>query len=792
MIDFEKYGLDEESLKTYWTGTGKNLNREALRNLIASRLKDGIDSGLRDHRTYWAVDLAYDTPFNQTSYTLMRHLVCRKYQDTKEVYDAFNKWGLSTDDIVKTSIGPDGKPRAVINVPVMYKLLIPLVKCYTTIRQAKLFNDRNQNPLFKFEPTHFTLKSRVIGDVITDVVHRIASEYGYPQILRQAILQTLRYGICLMFPQEEWHSEKVPDGETGEKTLREGLRYNLPHPTRMAYDPSHRLSTVNTDTGISWALYWQVDTYSNVNNNEKYWNRDKIPYGRNIKQHWPTYFEEVYPCTMSYPELLSTKSGAGESDRENKIAFYQSSADEDKAVTRTEYFMKLIPKDYGMGTYKYPIWMRFVVASDDTVMWCAPVPYCPIIFMGYDFDDMRARNAGLGLEILPFEDALSNVLSQWILSVKQNLSRCVFYDTNQVDAAALENVENLGQRRFQGVPFIPYDSRKQQVAGTNPRDSFVSINFPEHNTEQIAALLNSVLSLLERVLVLSSHEIGQASSHEQTAEETRVIAGNTSTRVTFTGTFIDDGIDAWKRQLYLAARAYMDDDVTSQISMDNPDTEKVLKDLGFEVEEETEKARMVDAQIKVPIKAKMSALTLDSFINVTRDGEDRVNNANIAQSGMQLLQVALNNPITAAAIGPKQALDLITQFAVLAGLPRDFRLKVAEQAAQAEQQDPEQAMEGVQQLVMQAAQEVQASTLKTVNDQMITPIVQKMDQMEGAVVQTAEKTMQHEQILSGILDKMGELQQVLTQALAPPPVPEVPQMAAPMNDPGIAPTSLVP
>jgi hypothetical protein len=46
--------------------------------------------------------------------------------------------------------------------------------------------------------------------------------------------------------------------------------------------------------------------------------------------------------------------------------------------------------------------------------------------------------------------------------------------------------------------------------------------------------------------------------------------------------------------------------------------------------------------------------------------------------------------------------------------------------------------------------------------------------------------------LSGILDKMGELQQVLTQALAPPPVPEVPQMAAPMNDPGIAPTSLVP
>jgi hypothetical protein len=772
MIDFAKYKLSEEDLKAYWTAEKDNEGRKKLRDLISSRLKDGIDSGLRDHKIYWSVDLAYDTPFQQTTFTLVRHIISKKYKDTQECYDALGKWGMNLDEITSYSVGPDGKPRPVINVPAFYKLLIPLVKAYTTIRQAKLFNDRNQNPLFKYEPIHFTLQNRVVGEVITDLVHRISSEYGYPQILRQAILQTLRYGICLMFPQEEWHSEKCPD-ENGEiKTVREGLRYNLPHPTRMAYDPSHRLSTINTDTGISWALYWQIDTFGNLEANKKYWNTEKITYGRNIKSTWPTYFEEIYPCVMNYPEAAREGIGAGESDRENKIAYYDS-AQKDKAVTKTEYFMKLNPKEYGMGDYDYPLWFRFVVASDDTVLWCAPVPYCPIIFMGYDFDDMRTRNAGLGLEILPFEDMLGNVLSQWILSTKQNLSRCVFYDTNQVDAAVLENVENLGQKRFSGVPFIPYDSRKAQMAGTNPRDSFVPIQFPEHNTEQIAALLNAVLSLLERVLVLSSQEIGQASSHEQTAEETRVISANTSTRVTFTGTFIDDGIDAWKRQLYRAAKAYMDDDITTQVTMDNPDTEKALKELGFDVEDDGAKGRMIDAQIKVPVKGKLSKVSLDSFINVTRDGEDRINNANIAASGMQLLQVALNNPLTAAAIGPKQALDLITQFAVLAGLPRDFRLKVAEQAA-----NPETQVEDVQNLVTQAAQEIQASTLKTVNDQMITPIVQKMDQLEGGVVQVAQKTAEHEQILSGILDKMAEVQQVLQQALAPP-VPPVP-----MNDPG--------
>lgn len=785
MIDYSKYKLDEESLKSYWTGEGENKGRKRLRNLICSRLKDGIDAGLKDHKVYWAVDLAYDTPFQQTTYTLVKHIISANHKDTKDCYNALQKWGMNLDDIYKQSIGADGQPRHVINVPAFWKLLIPLVKAYTTIRQAKLFNDRNQNPLFKYEPTHFTLENRVVGEVITDVVHRMSSEYGYPQILRQAILQMLRYGICLMFPQEEWHSDLGYGENEEEETRREGLRYNMPHPTRMAYDPSHRLSTINTDTGITWALYWQVTTFGNIQNNTKYWNKEQIQYGRNLKQAYPTYFEEIYPCAMAFPEQVSSKIGAGESDRENKVTYY-GSGDEDKGVTETQYFMKIIPADYGMGTYKYPIWMRFVIAGDDVVLWSAPMPYCPIIFFGYDFDDMRARNAGLGLEILPFEDMLGNVLSQWILSVKQNLSRAVFYDTNQVDKADIEGIENLGQKKFQGTPFIPYDSRKATVAQQDPRQAFVPVSFPEHNTEQIAALLNSVLSLLERVLVLSSQEIGQASSHEQTAEETRVIAANTSTRVTFTGTFIDDAIDAWKRQLYLASKCYMDDDITSQISMDNPEVEEVLKELGFEVKDTGSKSKMVDAQIKVPIKGKLSKLSLDSFINVTRDGEDRINNANIAASGMQLLQVALNNPITAQALGPKQSLELIQQFGILAGLPRDFRLKVAEAAA-----NPQTQTEDVQQLMVQAAQEIQASTLKTVNDQMITPIVQQVDQLEAGVVQVAEqgaqqaqKTAQHEQILTAMLDKIQQMQQSLDQALAPPMVP--------MNDPGNAVAPLVP
>lgn len=786
---FKKHKLTAEALKSYWTGKGGD-GRDKLVHLLSGRLRDGIDSGLKDHKTFWAIDLAYDTPFAQTTYTLVRHILSKKYDNTKQVYDALGKFGMNLDEIVRevADVSVPGGKRIAINIPAFYKLLIPLVKAYTTIRQAKLFNDRNQNPLFKFEAVRFTMKNRIISEVITDIIARVANEYGYPQILRQAILQALRYGICLMFPQEEWHTDKHEiDKEGKEKILREGLRYVLPHPTRMAFDPTSRASTINTDTGVSWALYWSIDTYGNLKSNDKYWNTEAIPFGRDImKGTNEQYFKEIFPCTLSFPQLAINR-GAGESDRENKTSIYQS-ADEDKAVVRTEYFMKFIGKDYDMGTYPYPLWYRFVVASDDTVMWCAPLPYNPLIFMGYDYDDMRSRNAGLGLEILPFEDALGNVLSQWILSVKQNLNRAVFYDTDQISGDVKKEIENLGDTAFRGTSYIPFSSRAARVSGHDKQEAIIKVDFPIINTGEIASLMNAIISVLERVLVLSSHEIGQASTHEQTAEESRIIAGNTSTRVTFTGTFIDDGIDAWKRQLYRASRAYMDEEVQAQVTMNDEESKKVLEELGFDVEEEAGNA-VIDAKVKTPIKAKMSQLALDSFINVTRDGEDRVNNQAVAASFMQVLQVALNNPLTAQAIGPQQALDLISQVAQLAGLGRDFKLKVApmpegQQPGQPMQpgqegQQPVPTMEDVQKLMLQVAGEVQQATLREANTQIGEPLADAIKETQTAVTETAGKVNQQEAILAQLLDKLTGLEQVMAQALEPPPPLPNDQVIAP-------------
>lgn len=784
---FKKYKLSEEDLKAYWTGKGKNEKREKLRELLAARTYEGIHSGLKDHKTWWAVDLAYDVPFNQTTPTLVQNIISKKYENTSQLMDALKTSGLNVDEIIKEHVNEKGEKIQVIDVPVFFRVLVPLVKAYVTIRRAKLFNDRNLYPFMKYEPVRLTSESRMVSEIITDIVQQMATKFGYPSVLKQMILQALQYGICVAFPMEEWYCEKQIVDESGtEKCIKEGLRYHLPHPTRFAIDNNHRPSTINTDTGCEWGLYWRIDRYSNVMNNSKYWNTDSIPFSKELlPTMYPQYFREIYPCQMAFPNIANSGQGAGVSDRENAVRIY-SQGHADNAITVTEHFDRIVPKDWDMGDYPFPIWMRFVVASDNAVLWCSPMAYHPMLFIGYDTDENRSRNSSMSLEILPYQDIIGNLLSQQLLSVKQNLSKAVFYDTDQVDSEYVKLVENQGQRRYNGIPMIPFSGRKARIAGQSVQQAFHPVTFPAHDVATIANTISQIISILERILVLSSQEIGQPASHEQTAEESRIIAGNTSTRVSFTGSFIDDAFDAWKRQIYAASRAYMDDEVVAQISVNQPDAEKVLKDLGFTIESKTEdKGPSHDPKTKAVVKAKMSKLDVDAFIS-TREGESRVNSPQIAGAMSQIIQAAISNPMTASAIGAKQALDLITQAGIIAGLPRDFKLDVSKEYTDQTNQQKELAQknhdlqlkqmeaagkqlenppeQGGGQDIQKAAQAIQQGTLQEAMRQIGQPLAEQ-------IKMTREEQFQMGQAVAKLIAGLNRLQSSYDQAAAPPTPP---------------------
>ena len=239
--------------------------------------------------------------------------------------------------------------------------------------------------------------------------------------------------------------------------------------------------------------------------------------------------------------------------------------------------------------FRSPLWFRFVFASDSTVIWAEPLSFNVLPTYTYDADFNRSRFRSLTLEIMPFQDHISNLLTQWILAVKENLVNPVFYDKEKVPANYVKMLENIGQKIHNGRAFIPFSSTENIRLRVNQGEAFYTPQFTHHPTGEIANLINGIITMLDRIMQVSPQEVGQAAAHEQTAEESRIIAANTGTRVTFTGSGIDAGSDAKKMALYDAFMANADDNIvvgmTSILANDQEEFDELMKKTGFELQD---------------------------------------------------------------------------------------------------------------------------------------------------------------------------------------------------------------
>src|SRR5258708_2417057 len=368
--------------------------------------------------------------------------------------------------------------------------------------------------------------------------------------------------------------------------------------------------------------------------------------------HSPTFFSTLYPCVCKFPNQASRApnataaasagnaptAGAGAMDRESAAGFY-AAEETDKAVTLTQLFMKLVPKDKGWGDYPYPVWFRFVVVNESRVIYAEPLAYCPVVYRGYDAHEERELNSSIVLEALPFQDHIGNLLSQQLLTIKQNLISAVFVNEDAVGKPTMDRIQNLGKKLYVETTFIPYSARAAMMAGKDIKEAFIPVNFPRLDTTQILTGVRAMLDMMERILVMSSQEIGAAAPHEQTAEETRVIQSSTSNRLNFTASYDDDADLAWKKQLYDALMAYGEEEVYAQIETLNAgDVKKTLEDLGFSVEEEGDAGK----NTKTLVKGNKTALAYETFAS-TRDSGERINNVQLANAMVQLLQVIFTN-----------------------------------------------------------------------------------------------------------------------------------------------------
>ena len=768
---FERHGCDAASLRRIFEkkqGQDYSPKIVSLIATIRSRMQQGRLQNLKDYRYFAAMDYAYDAPYYQTTPTLVQH-VCNQNLSYEESLKVVEGWGLRWGDIFKIKLKPDGtkdldlkgQPQLEVIAPSLVRTLIPMVKSYLTIRCAKLFTDRNQVPLFKFEPLRNTEENAVLCEVLNNIMEAMVTQFGYRDELRDAIFHTLLYGINIMFPQEAWYEEKQENEDGSERTLKEGIRYIQPHPTRMFYDLFYRTSSINSDSGCEYTGHWRVERYGAIRSNPMFFNQSAIPYGTNWFEnpYAGTYFSDFYPpCTMAFPQGQTLNPQM----RETQAGIY-ATTDEDKALFVTELFMKLKPSEWdlcdpgesGKKPYTHPVWFRFVMASDETVVYAEPLAYTPNIYYGYDADGARVRNASMALELIPFQDQLGNLLSQILLTAKQNLANVVFYDMNIVDADQIRKLNNAGETALRGVNLVGYDSEKNLKAGLDTRTAFQPISLGKQSTAELMNTLNTVISIAERMLAFSAQELGSAASHQQSAEEMRVISNSIGVRVAYTGTFIDDGNDAWKRQLADAMMAYMDSDFVAEVSPETQNLDEVLHKLGFEVV--SKGGGNVKTRVKGK-KEKLMPLLLDGLVS-NKDGPDRGTDAQAAAVMMQTVQAVAGNPELAQQIGTQNLLHLLTRAARMGGAPRDFELKAA-----ADKQNAPLTLEQVQQLIQQQGQQMMQAIGKEVADHVVKPAAEESAKQEQQIRQVASQLATVEQVVS-------KLTQIFSTAAAAPPSP---------------------
>lgn len=781
---YKRIGFTPDDLKSKFTQEGgpkPGTPLKKLTDLIRSRVYDGRTQSLRDYRIYAAIDEAYNISQKQITPTIIgRILDPNRRLSLEQIQKELKDWGLSEDTLFTEVRDEKGVASKMLNRETFWKVFCPLVKSYVTIRQAKLFNDRDNSPYLSYEPARSIEGDDLLARIITQLVEKMVNQYGYRAVFRQALLQSLKYAIALVFPAEAWHTNAQVDDDGKEFNEKEGLRYNIPHPTRMAWDRTYRPSTFNTDTGCEWALYWRLIRYGDVLNNSCYWNTDKVTYGTNWfnPAYSGSYFTEIYPCTFAPPADTSTW---GKENREISATRYNANSDHDKALFVTDLFCKLKPNQWGLGDYKHDVWFRFVVASDDSVIWAEPLPYTPVMFLGYDADENSTISPSMALEVIPWQDLVGNVLSQHMLTVRQNLMKVIPYDSDQLSKADIKEIE-CASKEAVSVCWFPYSARKARAGQVDPKSMFTPINLGYQDTTSLITTINTIFNIMERLLVMSASETGSTAAHVQTAEEIRVTTNNTSTRVQYTDSFVEDFFTAWKKQLFDASRAFMDDEFTVELSNLSDDGKKALTDLGFEV---TEKGGR-----RSSITGKKAKLSLYSFI-AAREGKNRTNNPAIAQVILQTVQAVAGNQLLAQKVPAEQLIAMMNRAAHLAGAPEDFKIEVNPDADQQAQ------MQALAEQVQQMAKQIQEGAVQQATDtigKQVGPALQQVQQQTqevaaqeqqaqqevGQALQQQQAAIQQQQEqINQMAQAMQKLNAILQQAAQPPQPQEM--MQAPMG-----------
>lgn len=792
IASLEKSGYSQENLKAIFEAEKLDTDPKysKVRDMMERHsvlVKDGLDENYRDAHTWYAIDKAYDIGQAQITSSFMRDLIGDNPSDP-EILKKAKSLGLG--NLIR-DITVKGQTVKALDLPVFFNILVPLVASYVKTRWAKLWTDRNTIPLYKYEASSPTIANHIGCRVITNEIAKDAENMGYRSTERGIILPTLLYGQSWTVAKSDWHKEETTwcgkDSKVETYVKREGIPWDIIHPSKMFYDRSVPVTSINTDTGISWFGHWNVVPYRRLES-KKFWNSEKIVRSSNgtgsnwiRSDGWKRYVE-FYPCTMKYP---SVSDESVPNNRENRWYTHQMG---DEGVQVVNFYEKIIPKDCGLYDYDKPVWHLFMYAGSGTMIGCIPFAYTPGAVNVYDHDPNRAVNTSLAHELVPFQDQISNLITQYLLSVQQNLASVVFYNTEQVDVKHIEQLKNLGEKSLRATQFIPFEKKKFDHQGNEVGGAFYPVALPKQNTQELVAGINTMVSAMERMLGFSPQEVGAAASHEQSATEVAVIDTGTSTRIGLTGSFMDDGRSARQKAAYDAWTEYGSREVDVELSGITPAMLKALEKMGFKVE-------VVPESKMLRITGSRALADIDSFI-MARPANDRFPDGKVAIAMLQALQMMMGNPQAVEKFGIDFLIEKFNQILEYAGVPGDWRFDLNQVHPEGQTIQPDQIMQllqqGIQQNNQQLTKDIQEGIVKPMGDRMAQ--LDKGQQAAGQGLQQVGQGLQqvaqeqggikdavvtHDQVLQDLRAQVAGIMQTLQSQPQSAQIPAPPEQVNP-------------
>lgn len=664
--------------------------RDRIEKLINSRLHEHIVFTLRNHHVYSAVDLAWDSaPINKQTIPLIMY--AQKRLSLDGCVTELSKLKVM-DKFVRKS--ESGQPTQ-IDLPKFFETNINLVRSLVTRRLSAQSNKYNNlYPFFKYDSRSTTPTARVKGDVLSQRMDIMADQYDYRHFQTQCIRDMMLYGHSVAFPRASWEREvqwqkknlaeefQGDELEKEARVVKEGLAWVNPHPSRLFWDFNHPLNSINSDSGAEYLGYWEVMKYGDIAANPAYFNRSTISYTdftTGLFANNQAYWSQYYSTIVSPPSINDLTS---HNDRRNQIGLYNSEYD-DSSIFVSEFYWKVIPKDYGIGDYPYPVWVHFKVASEKTIIFAEIMPSSPAAVYSFNENDNRLVNISIAHELMGFQDQLTNLFSQLLETAKADLfavavlNSDIFPDDTEGQKLAEEFRATMRGENFYATTHVletSFSRLRELGIDTNSDNIFKVVrSSPNANIQSIFNSIVQVMSMAERLLALSPQEQGQPSPRETSATEVQVIANTTESVYGFISDAIDEARAAKKRICYESLIACGSNSVHLPVLNRYP--AQVVEAAGFNVDSSGGDMFDPQSERRYTVIGKKHNLIHDYVFN-SRDGSERSSNMGAANILMQMLPI-LQNPQLLQALTKEKYYEILNAIFRNAGAGLDLNLQLA-------------------------------------------------------------------------------------------------------------------